>query len=1098
VARSLHASIHKFQVDGESHFAAATVPSVPEALADVVDGFIGLDDFRLQPQIRQVEPKYNGKGFHALTPEDYATIYNIAPLYQAGFDGTGQSIMIVGESDVQLSDLRAFRTRYNLPANDPKMILYNGVDPGYNGAEIEGNLDLEWAGAIAPKATVYYVYGSSAFTALVASVNFNLAPILSVSYGGCEVGYRTSFYRSIGQQANAQGITILSASGDAGAASCDQQGSEMLATRGMAVLFPAVLPEVTAVGGTQFVESSGNYWASTNSPNFGSALSYIPEAAWNESGVNGLLASGGGTSLYYPRPSWQNGSGLPNDNARHVPDVALSAAAINDPYALNYLGSNTYVGGTSASTPSMAGILALLNQYVVAKGFQTQPGLGNINPQLYRLAQATTTPFHDIASGNNIVPCSQGSPDCLAGSFGYSAGTGYDMATGLGSVDANSLVTQWNTRASAVSISLVLSATRVTVNDTISASAVVNGVLGSSSPTGAVQFSVGGVPLGSTLLTARSGQLGADFSFPAYLAGGTGTFALVAQYSGDASFSGGGATKNFQVTVPIGASAIIPGAPSTVWPLLADAQGLSWQTTLTLREAAGVPAQITGFTIDGIAQPLAQYYPSPQIPASTTVSATVIFRNITAPSTRNFGFTGVDAGGQSWSRQILVNYFPLPLGPNFTLTATPLTVPRNTSADPGCQWPVQVTIDDTGGYANLISAMFVGGVDVTAQVPAIFGTNQLDAWDSLQGTVCVGSPLTPPASEYIEVDLSGGNAQEVQVTFSGPPAAPAKVTATPSSVGLNSTGPAQPAQATLAVTPSDKSVAWTAQVFPANRTTAWLTVSQLSGTGPAQLNLTANGAGFEPGAYRAQISIQSASMTQPLNIPVTFVMGASTSGATITSVSSPATNLPGGSPGMLLAVYGTKLSSATFTATANDNPLPYTSAGVTATINNMPVPLLYVSPTQINLQVPYTVGSGAAILGINNNGQIASFPLTIVPSVPGIFADESGNLAPSAVTKAGGTTTLFVTGVGVLSSGWPSGYAPFAGTSIANLPKPLLPLSVTVGGIPAFIQFAGIPVGLIGTAQLNLILPASVPSGKQPVIVTVNGVSSPPVTLTVQ
>ena len=327
VSRSLRTDIHRFQVEGKTHFANISDPAVPESLADVVSGFVGLNDFHLQSMAKLVTPEFNSGTSHYLVPEDFATIYNLAPLYQAGFDGTGQSIAIVGQSDVLLTDLRTFRTRYNLAANDPVMLLVGGVDPGFTGSQIEGNLDLEWAGAIAPKAKVTYVYSTNAFSAMVSAVSLNVAPIISVSYGGCEVGYRASYYRSIGQQANAQGITILVSSGDSGAAGCDAQGVAAFATGGRTVDFPAVLPEVTAVGGTQFVEGTGSYWSAANDTNSGSVLSYIPEAAWNEStDARGLLASGGGASLYYPRPPWQNGPGVPNDNARHVPDIALSAA----------------------------------------------------------------------------------------------------------------------------------------------------------------------------------------------------------------------------------------------------------------------------------------------------------------------------------------------------------------------------------------------------------------------------------------------------------------------------------------------------------------------------------------------------------------------------------------------------------------------------------------------------------------------------------------------------------------------------------------------------------------------------------------------------
>jgi subtilase family serine protease len=291
-AHAFHTSIDRYVTGGETHFANAGEPSVPEALADVAGGFLGLNNFPMQPAVRVAQPNYNTGSSHYLAPADFATIYDLAPLYQEGLDGTGQSIAVVGESDVLLSDLSAFRTRYGLPANPPTYVLYDGVDPGYNGAELEGALDLEWSGAIAPKATIFYVYGASAITAMAVAIDLDLAPIVSASYGLCEVNFAPAGYEPLAQQANAQGITLLASSGDAGAAGCDQQQFEPLATRGLAVQFPAAMPEVTGIGGSQFVEGTGTYWATGNSSTFGSALSYIPEAAWNESSSSGLGASG--------------------------------------------------------------------------------------------------------------------------------------------------------------------------------------------------------------------------------------------------------------------------------------------------------------------------------------------------------------------------------------------------------------------------------------------------------------------------------------------------------------------------------------------------------------------------------------------------------------------------------------------------------------------------------------------------------------------------------------------------------------------------------------------------------------------------------------
>jgi uncharacterized protein (TIGR03437 family) len=1091
VSRALQTPIDRFQAGGQTHYANTVDPSVPEALADVIGGFIGLDDFHLQSFVRRVSPDYNSGSSHYLAPADFATIYDIGPLYQAGIDGTGQNIAVVGESDVPISDIRSFRTRFGLPANDPKMVLYGGADPGYTSSQIEGDLDLEWAGAVAPKATIYYIYGADALTAIVAAVSLNVAPLITVSYGGCEIGWRLGYWRTIAQQANAQGITILNSSGDSGAAGCDPQGDMPFAAAGRTVDFPAVLPEVTAVGGTQFVEGTGTYWASTNSSSLGSALSYIPEAAWNESGSAGLGSSGGGASLLYAKPVWQTGPGVPNDNARDVPDIALSAAG-HDAYSVTYSGSNILVYGTSASSPSMAGILALLSHYQVSKGFQKQPGLGNINPQLYRLAQSAPSAFHDITAGSNVVNCAQGSPDCLTGSFGYQAGPGYDLAAGLGSVDANNLVTLWNTGTDAVTVSLYVNTAKATLNDTVGMTATVAAATATGTPTGTVDFGVNGVKLGSSPLRPIGGQQEADLFFPAYLMGSTGTFTLVAQYPGDTAFSGGGATKSIQVTVPSGAAAIVPSAPDTVWPSPPDAQGLSWQTSLSLREAAGVPAILTGFTIDGAPQPLAPYFPSPEIPPSSTVSASVVFRHLATPVTRTFGFTGVDASGLTWSRQIPVNYLALPPGSVPVVSATPLIVAQNPGADPSCQWPVQLNIDEAGGNTGLEeTSLAVGGVDFTSQIPAIFGTVRLASWVGLQGTLCL-TASSPPATEVIQIGTSGYT-QEITVSLAGPAANPTQISAAPASVAMAADSASRPAVTTLALDFADKTAPWTAAAFPANRTTAWLGASQFSGTGPAQISLTASGAGFEPGAYRATLVIQSPSaVPQSIAVPVMFVLGPNTAGMAIGGVANPATYSAAVSPGMLVAVFGANLASAA--STASGNPLPYSLGGVSAAVNGIAAPLAYVSPTQVNIQIPYEVGAGPAVLGIDNHGQIAGFQFQISASAPGIFADANGSLIPTPAVARAGTTTLFLAGAGEVSNLIPTAYSPTSATTY----KPLLPLSVTVGGAPAFLQSAGLTPNQFGVTQVKFTLPSSVPAGVQPVVVTVGGVSSPPVNVTVQ
>jgi len=1095
VSRALNTSIHRYNVNGESHIANATEPSVPEAISEVAAGFLGLTDFHLKAaptKFITVAPDYNRGTSHYLVPEDFATIYDVAPLYQAGLDGSGQSIAIVGASDILLSDIRSFRTRYNLPVNDPKLLPY-GDDPGFTGDQVEANLDLEWAGAIAPRATLYYVYGPDPLIAWTAAVDAGVAPVVSISYGNCEIEFPNLFFRTVAQQGNAQGITTLAASGDAGAAGCDRQGLETYATRGQAAAFPGNLPEVTGVGGTQFNEAGGSYWATTNTANLGSALSYIPEIAWNESAPGlGLGASGGGVSLLVSKPDWQAGPGVPNDGARDVPDVAM-AAAIHDAYFITYQGGLGTVGGTSASSPSLAGILALLNQYQVKNGFQKTAGLGNINPQLYRLAQSAPTVFHDITTGDNIVPCAQGTPDCLTGSYGYSAGQGYDLATGLGSIDAYNLVTQWNTAAAAVTVSLIASPAKVTLNDNIQLTATVIAVSGSAIPTGTVNFFGGTVPLGSAALTPSGSGATATVTFEASLLGaGTGT--VNAGYSGDAGFSGGSGSAKIQITKPVGVSGIeLSVSPSPVYAAPADAQGLSWQAIATLAEVSGVPSTLTSFAIDGKAQTLANYFPSTSIPANGALTADLIFRNLSYPATKTLTFTGIDSTGATWTRSLPVTFLGPQVFQNFNLTAVPLTMQSNSSI-PSCEYSQKLILDETGGFAFRVVGLQAGNVDVTDKALSIFGTTRLAAYGSLQGQLCWNG-IHAPATNFVLIALQDdfGNTLEAELAVSF--AAPAPTPATPLSASPSTLTLRSPIPSAAIVIDAGKTQAWAATLSPGNRTTGWLSLSQYSGTGPATIAVSAAGAGFEDGVYRALITIQSAGgAQQSVTIPVMYVRGGSGQ-STISGVTNAVSYKPVAAPGEIVAVFGSQLGDSA--EAASKQPLPYTLAGVSATVNGVAAPLYYVSAAQLNIQIPYETGAGPAVIGINNNGKIAGFQFQVTPTAPAIVADANGNVAPSSSVVQGKIATLYMTGDGDVTPALRTGESPITGTPIASLPRPRAPITVTAGGVQTFLQFIGIVPGVVGLTQVNFIVPPSVAAGDQPVIVTAGGVASPPANITV-
>jgi subtilase family serine protease len=457
VQQAFQTELRRFSLGGELHYANAGDPSIPAAIDPVVLQIRGLDDFRTKPARTISAPVANftlSGGGHSLVPGDIATIYDIARLYQSGITGAGQKIAVVGQTDINLSDIEHFRANYGLPVNNPELVLAAGSpDPGVSPDDlIESSLDLEYAGGVAPLAKVLFVYSTDVWTSVEYAVDQDIAPIISTSYGYCEPQNSTSaaseaaYFESLAKQANLMGITWLAASGDTGAADCDLT-SEQLAKLGLAVDLPASVPEVTGVGGTEFLEGDGVYWASTNNSNSSSAVSYIPETAWNDAAEMGtLLSTGGGASILFAKPVWQTAAGVPDDSARDVPDISLAGAVAHDPYNVYVNGEALCVGGTSAPTPVFSAILALLNQYEVMLDSHAKPGLGNINPTLYRLSQSTPEIFHDVVSGSNIVPCANVSPNCSRGELGYPAGIGYDQATGLGSVDAYNLVTLWNGR----------------------------------------------------------------------------------------------------------------------------------------------------------------------------------------------------------------------------------------------------------------------------------------------------------------------------------------------------------------------------------------------------------------------------------------------------------------------------------------------------------------------------------------------------------------------------------------------------------------------------------------------------------------------------
>jgi len=545
-------AIHRYVVNNEEHWANSTEQQIPAALAGVVAGVGTLHNFApkrashsrgtftrtADGKVKPLHPLFTfpvqgncgevaGNCF-ALGPEDIAIIYNVLPLWNAGIDGTGQTIAVVGDSNINMQDVTNFRKMFGLPAKNPTITIPTGsTDPGITPDEIESDLDVQWAGAIAKNATIDFVIAANtnSTAGVDAAAQFivdnKLAPVLSESFGACEQDLGTVVNGMVNtrwMQGATEGITIVVSTGDNGSAGCDFDDpnipTQQPATGGLAVSGLASTPFNVAVGGTDFnqLTNATSFWSTNNlTTSQGSALGYIPETTWNDSCTNALfgqvgfsttpeancnntanlansigpIGGSGGISTCAvltgsppkcssgnPRPTWQTGPGVPGGSTRLIPDVSLFAGdgLVGSFYIICQQDTNTNntpcnlgsdkngnsffegVGGTSVSTQVMGAIFSLLVQ-------KTGGNLGLPTPTLYSLAAqqnaaacntaspASSCIFNDVTVGTISTPCVKGSPNCNVATqgdangilTGFNAGTAYDLATGLGSINVCNL-----------------------------------------------------------------------------------------------------------------------------------------------------------------------------------------------------------------------------------------------------------------------------------------------------------------------------------------------------------------------------------------------------------------------------------------------------------------------------------------------------------------------------------------------------------------------------------------------------------------------------------------------------------------------------------
>jgi Pro-kumamolisin, activation domain len=439
--------------------------SIPAALAPVIAGLVSLDGVVSAPALVPPQPLTvsaadlavvtSPSSAAALTPRVAAQLLDLAPLTFEGVDGAGQTIAIAARSNVNIADVAAFRAAFGLPAS-PLMVLPDGADPGLTDSQAEATLAASWAGATAPGAQVLLVPAATTEAtdgvdlSLAAIVdqdfsNVDRASVIAIGYSSCEAALSSAhqaFYAALYRQAAAEGISVIAAAGDSGAAACTPAGGSAPVSTGYGVNALASTPWNTAAGVAGYGSGSLS--------NGDSAL-----AAWSPANpADPAYAGGGGSSIVYARPAWQPlaqhvDPELAAGQNRQLPDLALPTAidSASSPGLAFCLSSPTISssastgctlvrsGGSGMAAAIFAGVAALVDQKAGAQG--------NLAPRLYAAsgAAASSGVFLDVDQGTSQLACQPGSSSCSASDeIGFVAGPGYDLATGLGVPGVEKLV----------------------------------------------------------------------------------------------------------------------------------------------------------------------------------------------------------------------------------------------------------------------------------------------------------------------------------------------------------------------------------------------------------------------------------------------------------------------------------------------------------------------------------------------------------------------------------------------------------------------------------------------------------------------------------
>lgn len=961
VEQAFRTEMRRYDLAGERHVANTRAVSFPAELRGVIDS-LSLTDFRAKPQHQVVTvPDYNSGGSHYISPYDFATIYNVTPLWNAGTDGTGQTIAIIGRAVVSQSDYATFRSMFGLPAATLQVATTSYTAANQNGGDLtEAVLDVEWSGAVAKGATVLLVASTGSQTAdgvdlaIAYAINNNVAPIVSVSFGLCEyyMGSNNAFYNNTFRQAAAQGMSVFVSTGDSGSAGCDY-GSSTTATGGLAINGLASTPYNVAVGGTQFNEGAGSYWNATADSHQASAKSFIPELVWNQSSGGGLWAGSGGVSTLYATPAWQTGTGVPagdpgatTQHHRYIPDVSLTAAS-HDGYLI-YQGSLGVVAGTSASAPSFAGLMALVNQRAGARQ-------GLPNPRIYALASQVPAVFHDTTGGTTAVPCSNGSANCSGGVLtGYAATAGYDLATGWGSVDANALVSNWT------SVSALPQIISITPNPI--------------SATGAAQS----VTLNGSGFTTGAGlQVVASYSggTPVTLSGSSITASSTTSITVSINFGTTARTWSFQVTNPNSQQSntvtLTVNAPPVITSFNPNPMtGSSGIQTLTVNG--------TGFQSGAGLTLIAGY---------TGYSTTVTGANLTFVSaTQLTAKINVGTTARTWALAI-VNPDATPSNITTLSVTAGSAAPAITSFSPnpmtGSASTQTLTINGTGFQSGTGLAMVAG-----------YTGNTL---------VLSGTQITSVSATQIQVQINVGTTAR---SWALGVVNPGGISSNVASFQVNA-----PAPVITSFTPNPMTGSTAAQALTINGTGFQSGMTLITGYTGYSNNLTGT----------ALNVISSTQMTAQINVGVTartWALAIVNPDGGVSNVATVAVRAPVVPPA-ITSINALTASSSSQTLTINGSGFQSGSgfaivAGYTGGTSQVFSGSQITSVTATQIQLPINVGTTVRTwaVGVINPGGVSSNVATLAVNAP---APTITSFNPSPMGKWNGVQTLTINGTGFVA-----------------------------------------------------------------------------------